>query len=58
MLADPGEAAHTATAIRVQGQGVMIDALMSNGALACLIEDCRVRGLTAQPDDWDLFDGP
>ena len=36
----------------------MIDALMSNGALACLIEDCRVCGLTAQPDDWDLFDGP
>ena len=36
----------------------MIDVLMSNGALACLIEDCRVRGLTAQPDERDLFDGP
>ena len=27
------------------------------GALACLIEDCGVRGLTAQHDDGDLFDG-
>ena len=28
------------------------------GALACLIEDCGVRGLTAQPDEPDLFDDP
>lgn len=27
------------------------------GALACLIEDCGVRGLTAEHDDRDLFDG-
>ena len=36
----------------------MIDALLSSGALACLIEDCGVWGLTAQPDEPDLFDGP
>ena len=29
-----------------------------DGALACLIEDCDVRGLTAQHDEPDLFDGP
>ena len=28
------------------------------GALACLIKDCGVQGLTAQPDETDLFDGP
>ena len=28
------------------------------GALACLIKDCGVQGLTAQPDERDLFDGP
>jgi len=28
------------------------------GALACRIEDCAVQGLTAQPDQWGLFDGP
>ena len=28
------------------------------GALACLIEDCGVRGLAAQHDGRDLFDGP
>ena len=28
------------------------------GALACLIKDCGVQGLTAQPDEPDLFDGP
>ena len=28
------------------------------GALACLIEDCGVRGLAAQHDERDLFDGP
>ena len=28
------------------------------GALACLIEDCGVQGLTAQHDERDLFDGP
>lgn len=28
------------------------------GALACLIEDCGVRSLTAQHDERDLFDGP
>ncbi|MYJ73026.1 MAG: hypothetical protein F4092_14915 [Rhodospirillaceae bacterium] len=27
------------------------------GALACLIEDCGVQGLTAEHDDRDLFDG-
>lgn len=28
------------------------------GALACLIDDCGVQGLTAQRDDGDLFNGP
>lgn len=28
------------------------------GALACLIEDCAVQGLSAEPDERDLFDGP
>ncbi len=28
------------------------------GALACPIEDCGVRGLTARHDERDLFDGP
>ena len=28
------------------------------GALACLIEDCGVQGLTAHHDEQDLFDGP
>ena len=27
------------------------------GALACLIDDCGVHGLTAKPDERDLFDG-
>ena len=27
-----------------------------DGALACLIEDCGVQGLTARPDERDLFD--
>ena len=27
-------------------------------ALACLVADCGVRGLTAQHDERDLFDGP
>ena len=27
------------------------------GALACLVEDCGVSGLTAKPDEADLFDG-
>ena len=36
----------------------MIDALLSSGALACLIADYGVRSLTAQPDERDLFDGP
>ena len=28
------------------------------GALACLIDDCAVQGLTAQHDERKLFDGP
>ncbi len=28
------------------------------GALACLIEDCNVRGLTAESDQPELFDEP
>lgn len=27
------------------------------GALACLIEDCGLQGLTARPDEPELFDG-
>lgn len=27
------------------------------GALACLIEDCAVQGVSAKPDERDLFDG-
>lgn len=29
-----------------------------NGALACLIEDCAVQGVSAKPDGRDVFDGP
>ena len=34
------------------------NALRSNGALACLLEDCGVQSLTAQPDEPELADGP
>ena len=27
------------------------------GALACLIEDCSVEGLSANHDEWDMFNG-
>lgn len=27
------------------------------GALACLLEDCGVQGVSAEYDQWDMFDG-
>ena len=54
-VADVPERLRPFVVCRSTGEGILGKTL--EGALACLIKDCGVLGLTAQPDEPEFFDG-